>query len=177
METFNLFVYGTLMRGFSPHQRFIPQNCEMVKSQITGNLYHYPAGFPMVELFDKDGVEGTYDYFSDLKKQNDLNKTTEIKELPFDLEYGKVYGELYRIPFSEENIFRLDSYEGFNPENVTYYKRTLVPVHIDKEFVWAWVYNVKEIPKNCIRIYSGDWRDCFLNNTLTLRPEIKVKQY
>lgn len=178
MKTFNLFVYGTLMKGFHSHSHFIPQNCDMEKGKITGNLYHYPAGFPMVEVFveESEEISGTFDYGIDMLVLDNF-RSVLIKELPFNLNYGKVYGELYKIPFNEEVISMIDSYEGFDPDNLSYYTRTLVPVQTEKEFVWAWVYNVKEIPKPCIRILSGDWRDCFVKGTFTLRPEIKRKQY
>ena len=177
MSTFNLFVYGTLMRGFRANLNFIPSTCDMLKGKITGNLYHYPAGYPMVEIFnDKEYVVGSFDYKRDIEEQNKLNRV-EPECLPFNLNYGKIYGELYLIPYEEEIIRRLDYYEGFNPENEDHYTRTLVPVETEEGIIWGWVYNVLSIPKKCTRIYSGDWRDCFYSNRGGLRPELTPKKY
>lgn len=172
MDTFNLFVYGTLMRGFRSNLHFIPRDSEMLEGMITGNLYHYRAGFPMVEIFNNQkSIIGSYDYLRDIKEQNNLNRV-EPECLPFNLNYGRVYGELYKIPYDEEVLSALDSYEGFSPENETYYTRTLVPVQTSDKIIWAWVYNVKEMPDSCVRIYSGDWKDCFYSNHGGLRPEL-----
>lgn len=171
-KTFNLFVYGTLMRGFRSNMYYIPKDSEMLEGKITGNLYHYRAGFPMVEIFNNQkSITGSYDYLQDIEKQEDLNRV-EPECLPFNLDYGKVYGELYKIPYDEDVLSALDSYEGFSPDNSSHYTRTLVPVQTSKGLIWAWVYNVLEMPSACVRIYSGDWRDCFYSNRGGLRPEI-----
>lgn len=178
MLTFNLFVYGTLMRGFRANS-FIPEESEMLKGKIAGNLYHYSAGFPIVEILKHpQSIIGTRDYIADIAKQNDLNRV-EPECLPFNLNYGRVYGELYKIPYTDnkddESIIRqLDSYEGFRPSSeYNLYNRTLVPVQTDKKIIWAWVYNMDKLPETTVHILSGDWRDCFYSNRGGLRPEIK----
>lgn len=178
MQTFNLFVYGTLMRGFRANS-FIPDNAEMYKGKVTGNLYHYATGFPIVEILKHpQSVVGTRDYLGDISKQNDLNRV-HPECLPFDLNYGRVYGELYKIPFEDyedisDIIQNLDSYEGFTPESShNLYDRTLVPVQTDQEITWSWIYNMETIPfHNTVQVLSGDWRDFFYSNHGGLRPEV-----
>ena len=177
MKTFNVFVYGTLMRGFRANS-FIPSSANMVRGRIAGNLYHYIAGYPVVKILrHAQSVDGTGIAYDDIKMQEELNRV-EPECLPFDLSYGRVHGELYQIPCKDNwgsVLMRLDSYEGFNPEagdGSSLYNRTLVPVETDGGFVWAWVYNMDSIPSATVRIYSGDWRDCFYSNKGGLRPDV-----
>ena len=103
MRFFNLFVYGTLMKGFRANS-FIPKESIMLKGKIAGNLYHYAAGFPIVEILKHpQSCIGTSNYLFDISKQEELNKV-EPECLPFNLNYGRVYGELYQIPCDEGNI-------------------------------------------------------------------------
>ncbi len=174
MQTFNLFVYGTLMRGFQSH-RLIPENSKMTKGKIAGNLYHYCAGYPVAKILrHPDSVEGSYNYQKDIEIQNDRNRV-EPACLPLNLKFGKVFGELYEIPYTgDNNIFKmLDNYEGFDPNsNDRLYNRTLVPVQTENRIIWAWVYNMEEAPSSSVHILSGNWLDCFYSNGGGLRPEI-----
>lgn len=177
MSTFNLFVYGTLMSSFRA-SRFIPSNSKMSKGKISGNLYHYAAGFPIVQILKHpQSVNGTSDYLKDIATQDDLNRV-EPECLPFDLNYGRVHGELYEIPYNEDGeevIDRLDSYEGFTPESRNnLYNRTLVPVQTQDKIVWAWVYNMVTIPTASVQVLSGDWKDCFYSNNGGLRKEVRL---
>ena len=176
MNTFNLFVYGTLMQGYRANS-FIPKDSKMLKGKIAGNLFHYIAGYPIVEILKHpQSICGTEDYLEDVAKQNNLNKT-RLDSLPFDLNYGRVYGELYEIVFSdkeelEDSLNALDSYEGFNPHSdYSLYNRTLVPVETEEGIIWSWVYNMESIPNYTVHILSGNWRDCF-NTYGSIRPEV-----
>lgn len=158
---FNLFVYGTLMSGFRAHE--ILSGLRLTTAKISGNLYHYIAGYPMVDIVKHcDSVEGSFDYDLDCTVQEAHNHV-KIDRLPFNIKYGHVIGEFYRIPYDEQILSSLDCYEGFDPDG-GYYKRTLVPVQIGMGITWAWVYNIPKdrLPSNTVRIYTGNWRDCTL---------------
>ena len=85
--------------------------------------------------------------------------------LPFDLGFGRVYGELYRIPIldnTEKSLRTIDRIEGFNPDsNNKLYNRTLVPVQTPNGVVMAWVYSIDQLPEEVVRILNGDWKSCF----------------
>lgn len=171
-RTFNLFVYGTLMKGFRSNG-FIPDESFMIKAQTVGNLYHYAAGYPIVQIpKDSNSVEGTLDYDKDLNIQDDKNRVEPIC-LPYFNDYGMVHGELYHIPYSKETVSRLDSYEGFHGDtNTGLYCRTLVPVKTDEGYHYAWIYNMNKLPSCVVRVYSGNWRDCFRPYGGGIRREI-----
>ena len=170
-RTLNLFVYGTLMRGFRSNG-FIPENAVMVKGETVGNLYHYAAGYPIVQVPKGDKtVEGTLDYAKDLDIQDDWNRT-EPDSLPYYNEYGRVHGEVYNIPYTEEVMQRLDGYEGFRGDDTGLYCRTLVPVKTDTGYLYAWIYNMDILPSYVARVYSGNWRDCFRPNGGGIRKEV-----
>ena len=180
MTTFNLFVYGTLMKGCRANS-FLPKEAEMVKGKIAGNLYHYSAGYPIVKILKHPlSVKGTCIYLKDVEKQEEismLDSGLEENGLPFDLNYGRVFGEVYRIPYSDSDedrnlIQQLDSYEGFSPDSsYSLYHRTLIPVQTEEGFIWAWVYHMEVIPESTVHILTGDWHDCAIKGKL--RSEIQ----
>jgi gamma-glutamylcyclotransferase (GGCT)/AIG2-like uncharacterized protein YtfP len=162
MRYFNLFVYGTLMTNFRNHT-FIPKCAKKTLGFITGNLYHYACGnYPMVQIpKTQDQIMGSFDYLNDYHKQVENKKDS----LPFNLEFGRVYGELYRIPLlnnTEKSLRDIDRIERFNPNiNNQLYNRTLVPVQTSDGVVMAWVYSIDQLPKEVVRILNGDWQSCF----------------
>ena len=170
-----LFVNGTLLRGFRANRQ-IPQESIVYDAKIVGNLYHYVAGYPIAHVpKDSSIVEGSLDYEKDMNIQNNKNRVTP-NCLPYYNDFGCIYGELYEIPYSEEMMESLDHYEGFSDDKYSLYKRSLVPVKFNKDqkeqHIWAWVYNMEELPKKVVRVYSGDWRDCFRPYGAGLRLEL-----
>lgn len=176
MRTMNIFVYGTLMRGFRANS-FFPKDAKMLKGRIAGNLYHYAAGYPIVDILKHSrSVPGSMDYAKDMDTLEDLNRI-EPECLPFNLSYGRVHGELYMIPCgeAEDTMHRLDRYEGFNDmaePGSRLYEKTAVPVETEEGIIWAWVYNMEDLPDNTLHIISGNWRDCFYSNRGGLRPDL-----
>ena len=161
-STLNLFVYGTLMRGFRANP-FIPRNAVMNRGKIVGNLYHYAAGYPIVQIpKDSSTIEGSLNYKIDLNVQEDRNKKIP-SELNIIEGFNYVYGELYEIPYKEEILHAFDSYEGFTGrKDFGLYKRTLTLVQLENDsYKYAWVYNMNHLPQRTIHIPSGNWHDCF----------------
>ena len=162
-QSLNLFVYGTLMRGFRANA-FLPEDSLVTEGRIVGNLYHYNnAGYPIIQLpKDRNSIEGTLDYDKDIAVQNEKNDTLP-EYLPYHSKFGSVFGELYKIPYSNEVLGYLDTYEGFHGKpNSGLYDRTLVEVETKDFYCWAWVYNMNTLPVGVTRIYSGNWKDCFV---------------
>lgn len=162
----NLFVYGTLMSGFRAN-KMIPKDAIMYTGKISGNLYHYIAGYPVAVIVkDRLSYQGTLHYENDIRKQISLNKNHLPKSLPKHTEYGSVCGELYSFPYDEDILSRLDSYEGFSPDSkISLYKRTLVPVELENgSLLWGWVYNMDYPPYHTALVPSGSWRDCFYSD-------------
>lgn len=179
MACLNLFVYGTLMSGFRSNQ-FIPKNATMEKGMITGNLFHYIVGYPIVQIPEKkDQVIGCKNCMKDIEQQDKHNWSEPIN-LEFDINFGRVYGELYKIPFETkeeltEILNKLDGYEGFDPSAPSnLYLRSLVPVKTADHITWAWVYNMKELPVSTVLIRTGNWMDCFYTTSRTIRPEVNA---
>lgn len=163
MKHFNLFVYGTLMSGFRANF-MIPKESEKTEGCITGNLYHYCfAGYPIVSTPTSCSIaKGSQNYEEDILRQDNLNSSEDLKdELDFALGYGRVYGEIYRIPYSEETLSYLDRYEGFCGQKQSLYCRSLVKALTKYGVEWVWVYHMEKLPEGCVRILTGNWRDCF----------------
>lgn len=151
MDTINLFVYGTLMSGFRANY-LIPEESSMEKASIEGELYHYMAGFPIVKLSSEGLKEGTLNY--------DLDLVNQSKAKPKDVSNPSILGELYKIPFSKEILSMLDRYEGFDGSEESLYRRTLVStITVSGKLEVAWVYNMRTIPKEVLRITTGNWRE------------------
>lgn len=178
-KSFNLFVYGTLMSGREAHS-FIPDNAKMSLGKISGNLYHYSAGYPIADIVKhKYSVLGSSDYNNDVALQDKLN---QIKDgvLPKKEGYGSVYGELYEIPFIDDEdlseiVWAFDQYEGYSPfSKYNLYTRVNIPVETESGVVWAWVYNMDNLPGGLVYIPSGNWRDCFSRDGVMM-DDIRVR--
>lgn len=167
MLYFNLFVYGTLLHQFRGKQFF--EGLTPIEGKITGNLYHHSSGVPVIEIPKNPTpyVSGSTQYTIDIEAQNSMQDSVKMNFLPLNIKYGRVYGELYKIPYTDGEINKtLDRYERFNPDANSLYKRSLVPVQTQEGIIWAWVYHMETIPDESIRILTGDWRDCFYPNTV-----------
>ena len=167
MLYFNLFVYGTLLHQFRGKQFF--EGLVATEGKITGNLYHHSSGVPVIEIPNNPTpyVSGSAQYTIDIEAQDSMQNSVKMKFLPLNIKYGRVYGELYKIPYTDGKINKtLDRYERFNPDANSLYKRSLVPVQTKEGIIWAWVYHMETIPDESIRILTGDWRDCFYPNAV-----------
>ena len=91
--TINLFVYGYLRCGTRIHFRYFPRDLKFVHGKIEGNLY-YGNGWPYLKI-PKNAESGTADYQHDIEVQ-EANNRMRLSNLHFHLEFGRVYGELYR---------------------------------------------------------------------------------
>ncbi|OQA89179.1 MAG: Gamma-L-glutamyl-butirosin B gamma-glutamyl cyclotransferase [bacterium ADurb.Bin236] len=67
----HIFVYGTLMRGMSNHDRFCRDALNIEPAVTTGRLYHLPYGFPA--MFDAPDGQ----VFGEVMTFPDIGKTLE----------------------------------------------------------------------------------------------------
>jgi len=133
-----VFVYGTLKRGFSNHERiFKGYDIKITEAWAYGELYDLGRGFPAM-LLGHSSEE-------DVETQTDR----------------KVHGEL--IEFEDDKLLeKLDRLEGFIQEgsSANFYDRIERSIHCENGELKAWVYVLN--PNRCHRhttqlIRSGIW--------------------
>ena len=135
---FFLFVYGTLKRGFSNHDRFCENGLSVEAATTRGRLYDLPFGFPaLVAASDPTPVVGTTNYAFDAAEQRRLNATAR-KLVPGG--ESKVFGEIFTFDDPVDRLPKLDHLEGFDPGGRSLYRRALIPVETATDNVMAWAY-------------------------------------
>lgn len=153
----NLFVYGTLKRGFPNHDRFCRNAIDIQPATVWGCLYDLGA-YPALEVPEQSILaHGTADSLADAATQARFN--AEAAQHP-DLRakgrtrrgWGLVHGELMAFEDPEERLPRLDRLEGFHPGGPSLYRRVLMPAITGDESVPAWAYVAGEdLRRMCIR--------------------------
>jgi gamma-glutamylcyclotransferase (GGCT)/AIG2-like uncharacterized protein YtfP len=56
-----------------------------------------------------------------------------------------------------QSLDRVEGFYGYQSQN-SLFRRTLIQVEVNGEFVWAWSYFYAQEPELNDRIESGDWR-------------------
>jgi gamma-glutamylcyclotransferase (GGCT)/AIG2-like uncharacterized protein YtfP len=136
-QTFRLFVYGTLKRGFSNHARFCESASNIEEAAACGDLYDLPFGFPALVVSGKNiQAVGTTAYAFDAAEQHRMDEAGQFTV--FD--EPRVYGEVFTFDDPEERLPELDRLEGFDPEGHSLYRRVLIPVEVATGGVLAWAY-------------------------------------
>ena len=141
MSVFDVFVYGTLKRGFGNHQRFCQGYTSLEPALVLGRLYDIGLGFPMMEVPEESILtRGHRDALGDtqnLKSMRDRNLPKPLAGDSWDL----VPGEMLRF----EDLRRyatLDRLEGFRDSYGDLYNRVMVPVYLLRKDVTVpgWCY-------------------------------------
>ena len=57
-ETINIFVYGTLKKGYPNHKRYCSNATRIIPAKIKGTMYDTTYGFPAVQLKGYNNVYG-----------------------------------------------------------------------------------------------------------------------
>lgn len=150
-----LFVYGTLKQGFWNHRLFCEGFVSVEDGVVRGRLYEMPSGLPVL-LVPEESVlaEGSTDHRQDLQIQEHLGR-----DLAGALQFAtgdsagwmRVSGELFSFGDPETRLRNLDWLEGFQPGEMSFYRRVLVPVETRAGTAAAWTYISAKEP-------SGDWR-------------------
>lgn len=90
-----IFVYGTLMRGFANHEKYLAKNIITVqKATIKGQLFHLPQGYPALV----EGSGRVYGEYVTVKKISSvLKRLDELEDYHGpgrDNEYERVIREV-----------------------------------------------------------------------------------
>ena len=144
-----IFVYGTLKRGFSNHERYCKGLLRAEPACLTGRLYKLTAQIPVMIIPDRQVLaRGSADIAADVQTQEKQEaslrreKTTleDITGMPGD-NWRKVCGELFRFGDPGSRLPSIDFLEDFQPGQPSTYNRVLVPVTLpDGSETTAWVY-------------------------------------
>lgn len=129
-----VFVYGTLLEGFSNHARYVqPFGHQAFPARIKGEMYHLPQGYPGL-------IEGTHDVIG-----------TVLCFTPDEYERALA------------GLDELEDYYG-EGDSRNEYERIMVParrIGTEEEEVMVYVYrylNEAYVKRAGIRLAHGDWR-------------------
>lgn len=160
-----LFVYGTLKRGYWNHDRFCQGVLSVEEAWVTGRLYQFPSGIPILQVPDAHILaNGTADPLADVATQR---RFTEHLAQHLDLkpqgtpvgDWGRVCGELLVFNDPESRLPAIDRLEGVIPDFTSPYIRVLVSVLTSGTFIPAWIYaSHARLPDRSVELKSGVWR-------------------
>lgn len=138
---FKLFVYGTLKRGFSNHERFCGEAISIEEAMAFGDLYDLPFGFPAL-VIPGESIQavGTTNYTFDTTEQQRLD-IPERSSIP---DGARTYGEILTFDDPENRLPEIDRLEGFDPNGQSLYRRVLVPVEAATRSTLAWAYAIEK---------------------------------
>ncbi|MHB9129945.1 MAG: gamma-glutamylcyclotransferase family protein [Armatimonadota bacterium] len=139
---YRVFVYGTLKRGFSNHDRFCRGITSIEEGMVRGRLYALSATIPALEIPASEILTvGTRNYQQDAITLADMQ--VERPPLSSDGDSGDwrmIHGEVMTF-LEPERLACLDRLEGFRPEGVSLYRRVLAPVTlVTGQLIAAWAY-------------------------------------
>lgn len=140
-KAFNLFVYGTLKKGFDNHDRFLGGVSRIQEATTRGRLYDLPFGFPALvvepsRIFATGTSDPDHDAFLQLMAKDE--HPTPTPEEPI------VYGELATFDDAQIRLPNLDHLEGFDPGGQSLYRRVLIPVETESLALLAWAYAIEK---------------------------------
>ncbi len=158
-----LFVYGTLKRGFDNHRRFCPDVVSAAEAEIEGRIYELSAGYPGL-VIPRDAIlaHGTADPSRDLQIQMGLERDAG-EALAGDagprLGWGRVAGEILRFDDVARHLPAIDRLEGFRPGRGGVYERVLAPVWPQgaPTTTLAWLYVINDPGPRARLLPDGCW--------------------
>jgi gamma-glutamylcyclotransferase (GGCT)/AIG2-like uncharacterized protein YtfP len=163
MTRLRLFVYGSLKRGFSNHNRFCRGVHTMEDTQIEGSLYLMPTGYPVMRLSESLLLaRAATNCAADIETQERLAKGLAAgtsPPLPFRAATSRVHGTILTFANPVERLRAMDALEEFRPGHRNRYERVLIPVHSrsSQAEVPVWTYVAGELSPRGRRIPSGRW--------------------
>jgi gamma-glutamylcyclotransferase (GGCT)/AIG2-like uncharacterized protein YtfP len=149
-----IFVYGTLKRGYWNHASFCAHAQHIEPATVWGRLYDLDYGFPGLQTPDSTILaQGTNDPLAD------ANLQARLKPLHFERPVGDwdlVHGELVTLSDPIHDLPPIDQLEDFRPGEQCLYQRVLTASRTDNKEVPVWLYRMKSI-ENGVRLHSGIW--------------------
>jgi gamma-glutamylcyclotransferase (GGCT)/AIG2-like uncharacterized protein YtfP len=152
----NLFVYGTLKRGQSNHERFCRGLISVQEATVRGRLYELPFGFPALVIPETEvRATGTTNYLTDAEAGR--YEEAEVSETPSS--WDTVWGELLVFDDPEKRLPMLDDLEFFRPGEESFYKRVLIPATLAETgtTLLAWAYAIESM--SGLYLPGGHWPD------------------
>ncbi|MDR1607088.1 MAG: gamma-glutamylcyclotransferase [Deltaproteobacteria bacterium] len=162
MDEIQLFVYGTLKRGYYNHGIFIPKDSPIVPARIQGQLYLTAYGFPTLTIPQENILaHGSLDIAKDVALSAELNPPkpswADWPESSAESPLSLVQGELVTLADPLKHIKQIDLLESFSPPSRCMYKRVMAWVKAE-ELVLAWVYINGEFElDNLLLLPEGSW--------------------
>jgi len=127
-----LAVYGTLRQGYINHDRFCRGVLSVEPITITGRLYQFSSGIPIIEVPEAHILaHGTTDPLADVATQRRFAEqlAQHLDLQPQDApvgDWGRVCGELLAFNDPESRLPAIDRLEGFTPGGHGLYRRVLI---------------------------------------------------
>ena len=152
----NLFVYGTLKRGQSNHERFCRGLISVQEATVRGRLYELPFGFPALVVPETEvRATGTTNYLTDAEAGR--YEEAQVSETPSS--WDTVWGELLVFDDPEKRLPMLDGLEFFRPGEESFYKRVLIPATLAETgtTLLAWAYAIAST--SGLYLPGGHWPD------------------
>ena len=151
MNTFQLFVYGSLMKNhWNHHYCHHAESIEL--ATVCGRIYRRRAGYPAF-LVPAEHIlaKGTNSPTQDVRTQYD--RTLDPVEFHTPAGWYEVHGELVTFD-NPDFIIPIDRLEG----TPRYYERVLLPVrNANNEVTAAWGYVMYRVPAGSVLMKSGHW--------------------
>ncbi len=142
-----VFVYGTLKRGFSNHERYCGGGLLDARSAtVRGRLFKLAPVVPVICIPETDVLaEGSASILTDLETQEKcesvLRSGDEGLEKAPKGAWRAVHGDLLTFGDAERRLPLLDELEEFHPEGRSTYLRVLVGARLqDGSRTCAWTY-------------------------------------
>ena len=113
MNTFKIFVYGTLKKGFPNFRHYCKGAVSIEPAKVKGRMYDLGFGFPMMEL----------------------------PSGPADTDWDWIQGELMAFDDAEPSRIQwLDLLEGYRPgDDTSLYLRVKAPIWVHEKEETAWL--------------------------------------
>lgn len=151
-----LFVYGTLKRGGSYHDRFCRGVLTIEDASVVGTLHTLPPGYPMLVVAKTSILaEGTADALADAATQQRLEAASAVEAIPIlrppDGGGERIAGEILTFDDPVKRLPLLDELEAFHPGALSLYRRVLLAVQPERTGrpVPAWTYVADRWPPVC----------------------------
>ncbi len=138
MPALQLFVYGTLKRGYANHARCCGDLADACEARVRGRLYLLAPGYPTLEVPAEDVLgEGSADQTADARRAAETPAPAFTPPRP---PWDAVRGELLVFPDAARALAAFDELEDFDPRGESEYRRVLVPVETGGRVVAGWTY-------------------------------------
>ncbi|QGJ71456.1 Gamma-glutamyl cyclotransferase [Planctomycetales bacterium 10988] len=149
-----IFVYGTLKRGYRNFARCCRTVQAVQPAKVRGQLFQLPVGYPILKIPRTSVLAfGTLDYRADAELQQSWNiENFSSTAIPETTEWMEVEGEILTFPDASFILPLLDSLEEYFPEdlNASEYYRVLVQTLPPQEGA-VWIYiapSGSQLPSN-----------------------------